>query len=93
MNAPFNFDALVDTLADRVAARVLAQLQPPPETDRDDEWLTATEAAKVAKLSPSRLETLRREGGGPAFSRDGRRVRYLRRAVNAWLARDKEKTK
>ncbi|MHB8496052.1 MAG: helix-turn-helix domain-containing protein [Casimicrobiaceae bacterium] len=75
--------ALVNLLADAVAERIAASLQ--ASAPAPDEWLLAYEAAAVAKLSTARLETLRRIGGGPPFERTGRRVRYRRADVDAWL--------
>jgi predicted DNA-binding transcriptional regulator AlpA len=74
----------VEMLADAVAPRVAALLQAPPAPP-PDEWLRPEEAAAVAKLSKARLETLRRIGGGPRFERTGRRVRYRRADIDAWV--------
>jgi hypothetical protein len=43
-------------------------------------------AADYVGLSPATLETLRIRGGGPAFSKLGRRVVYSREDLDAWLA-------
>jgi excisionase family DNA binding protein len=53
----------------------------------DDELLTPEEAAELLKLSVYHLARLRREGGGPAYSKVGHRtVRYSRVDIDAWLA-------
>jgi len=46
------------------------------------------EAAAAAYLRVSRhaLEKWRREGRGPSYIRLHRRIRYLRRDVDAWIA-------
>lgn len=43
-------------------------------------------AADYLGLSPATLETLRIRGGGPTFSKLGRRVVYAREDLDAWLA-------
>ncbi len=43
-------------------------------------------AADYLGLSPATLETLRIRGGGPTFSKLGRRVVYQREDLDAWLA-------
>ncbi len=74
-------DTLLDAIADRVAARIAARLPTPTVAapPNNDAWLTPREAAELLKCSWQRLETLRREGGGPPFVREGRRVRYARK--------------
>lgn len=49
------------------------------------ELLTERELAAMARLSPSMLQKLRREGGGAAFVRIGSAVRYPLASVHAWL--------
>jgi hypothetical protein len=83
MTATDPLTVLIEMLADAVAPRVVALLQTPVPSQ--DEWLRPDEAADVAKLSKARLETLRRIGGGPPFERTGRRVRYRRADLDAWL--------
>ncbi len=46
---------------------------------------TEKELAAVVRLSPAKLQKLRREGDGPAFVRIGSAVRYPVAGVNAWL--------
>ena len=43
-------------------------------------------AATYLGLSPATLETLRSRGGGPRFSKLGRRVVYQREELDAWMA-------
>ena len=47
-------------------------------------YMKTREAAELLGLSPRTLETYRWRGGGPAFSRSGSNVRYLRSHVVAW---------
>ena len=49
-------------------------------------YMKTKEAAALLGLSPRTLETYRWRGGGPAFSRFGSSVRYLRSHVVAWAA-------
>jgi len=88
MSADLNslLDVLADLVAERVAARLAPQAPPPQEV-----WLKADEAAAYLKLSAQRLEALRRTGRGPQFSRVGRRVRYERASLDAWLGARKPK--
>ena len=54
--------------------------------DGDIRYMKTREAAALLGLSPRTLETYRWRGGGPAFSRFGTSVRYLRSHVLAWAA-------
>lgn len=54
--------------------------------DGDTRYMKTREAAALLGLSPRTLETYRWRGGGPAFSRFGSSVRYLRSHVVAWAA-------
>ena len=56
------------------------------EMDSDTRYMKTKEAAALLGLSPRTLETYRWRGGGPAFSRFGSSVRYLRAHVVAWAA-------
>ena len=47
--------------------------------------LTEKELATAVRLSPAKLQKLRREGDGPAFVRIGSSVRYPVAGVDAWL--------
>lgn len=47
--------------------------------------LTTSATAKIIGLSPRTLESLRVRGGGPAFVKLGRAVRYERDAIIAWI--------
>jgi len=49
-------------------------------------------AADYLGLSPATLETLRIRGGGPTFSKLGRRVVYQREDLDAWLAERKRRS-
>ena len=75
---------VIATIANAIAQQVAAQLQPAPAAP-DFEWLKPKEAATHVRLSYKRLETLRRLGNGPSFERNGRRVRYSKSALDAWL--------
>ena len=67
---------------------VAADAEEEEETRMDSEtvYLKTKEAAALLGLSPRTLETYRLRGGGPAFSRFGSSVRYLRSHVLAWAA-------
>ena len=52
----------------------------------DIRYMKTREVAALLGLSPRTLETYRWRGGGPAFSRFGTSVRYLRSHVLAWAA-------
>lgn len=78
-------DSVADLIADRVADRVAERLRAGAVAAPADDYLTPKEAATVLKLSWKRLETLRREGGGPAYSKPGGRIRYKRSDLDAWL--------
>ena len=82
-------EALIARVADEVTSRVVQavgkQPSPPPERD-DQEWLTTSEAAKYLKYSRDRLEKLRSLKEGPIHTGEGRRVRYKRADLDAWLA-------
>ena len=56
------------------------------EMEGDICYMKTKEAAALLGLSPRTLETYRWRGGGPAFSRFGSSVRYLRSHVVAWAA-------
>jgi excisionase family DNA binding protein len=47
--------------------------------------INTQEAAERTGLSPRTLETLRLRGGGPAFIKLGRSVRYELSALEAWI--------
>ena len=61
-------------------------------SNRTDEWLTAAEAAAIARLSPQTLANHRYQGIGIPYSKltPGRsgRIRYRRSDVERWLAGD-----
>ena len=54
------------------------------EMDGGIRYMKTREAAELLGLSPRTLETYRWRGGGPAFSRFGSSVRYLRSHLVAW---------
>lgn len=51
-----------------------------------DGAVTEDEAAKIVGRSKFSLQTMRCRGGGPAFIKHGRHVRYIRRDLLTWLA-------
>ena len=55
----------------------------PPEIG-NNETLTPTDAASRIGLAPSTLAKMRCWGGGPAFLKLGRAVRYLRSDCITW---------
>jgi excisionase family DNA binding protein len=52
----------------------------------DEGYLSPRQAAAYLNSSPSTLAKLRCTGGGPAFTRIGRAVRYRRSDLDAWMA-------
>jgi hypothetical protein len=53
---------------------------------KDRVLLTTDEAATYCKLSPRTLAKLRVTGGGPAYHKLGRSVKYLDRDLDDWIA-------
>jgi hypothetical protein len=51
-----------------------------------DEAVAGKEASRITGLSVASLETLRVRGGGPAYLKLKKRVRYRRRDLFEWLA-------
>jgi excisionase family DNA binding protein len=52
----------------------------------NETYFTPTEAAKYLRISVSTLAKLRVYGGGPAFTRIGRAIRYTRTELDAYMA-------
>jgi excisionase family DNA binding protein len=52
----------------------------------NDTYMTAEEAARYLKSSTSTLAKRRLFGGGPAFTRIGRAVRYRKVDLDTWMA-------
>lgn len=52
-----------------------------------DEYLTVKEAAHFLRVSKSFLDKLRCTGGGPSFTRVGRKILYRRIDLEAWTRR------
>jgi excisionase family DNA binding protein len=50
------------------------------------QYLTPPEAAEYLRISVSTLAKLRVYGGGPAFTRIGRAIRYARTELDAFMA-------
>lgn len=48
-------------------------------------WLTPDETAKRLRLTRRGLEDMRKRGGGPAFYKANRVVRYRAADVDSWL--------
>jgi excisionase family DNA binding protein len=55
-----------------------------------DEILTPEQTGALLKVNERTLERWRCEGKGPAFVRLGRRVRYRRDDLEAWLVRQRQ---
>lgn len=53
----------------------------------ENPFLTVDEAADLLRLSPRSLEGFRYRGGGPRYSKAGRRVLYRRTDIEAWIER------
>jgi len=56
------------------------------EMTSETAYLRPPEFARLTGISESRLSKLRMSGGGPAFAKIGRSVRYDRAAGLAWMA-------
>jgi hypothetical protein len=53
--------------------------------DQDDRLLTDEEAAPLLGIKPATLATLRSQGRGPRYYKDGRLVRYTPRFIKEYL--------
>lgn len=62
-----------------------ARPKPPQPAETRGGAFDTRAAAKFLSLSPKTLETLRTRGGGPTFSKLGRRVVYRREDLDSWL--------
>jgi len=51
-----------------------------------NDYLTPPEAAEYLRISASTLAKLRVYGGGPAFTRIGRAIRYTRTELDTYMA-------
>jgi excisionase family DNA binding protein len=56
-----------------------------------DEYLTERQVAERLQVSEGTLRRWRSEGRGPPSLRLGRLVRYLRRDLDAWAERQRER--
>jgi predicted DNA-binding transcriptional regulator AlpA len=57
---------------------------------KKQEFLTPKQVCTWLALPPSTLADLRARGDGPAFTRlSARNIRYARRDVSAWIARNR----
>jgi excisionase family DNA binding protein len=75
-------EEVVESIAERVAARVLATMA----SSSSSPWMTADEAAKYLRCSESRVRKLTSLGDLPRH-RDGGRVLYRRDELDAFVAR------
>jgi predicted DNA-binding transcriptional regulator AlpA len=71
-------------VSDRRRQTVLADV---PESD----WLTEKEAARECNLVPKTMRNWRAMNPprGPAFHRLGRKIRYARSDIDAWVKRNR----
>ncbi len=51
-----------------------------------DEAVGTPEASRITNTPKATLETMRVRGGGPVYTKRGKRVDYIRRDLFAWLA-------
>ena len=70
---------------------VIADLPTLEEILRDypgwlDEPVETPEASRITKFAQSSLESMRVRGGGPPFSKRGRKILYIRRDLLEWVA-------
>ncbi len=68
----------------------LAELPPLVDILRDnpgwlDEAVDTQEASRITDTPAPSLETMRVRGGGPVFSKRGKKVDYIRRDLFDWL--------
>ena len=56
------------------------------EVSRNQPLLHEAQAAKMLAVSPAWLQRKRWEGGGPAYIRHGRAIRYEHSEIEAWIA-------
>jgi len=61
-----------------------------PTNHEPDRLLTADQVADLLQISRRALYEMRYLGEGPPATRVGRRLRYSRRDLNAWLASRRE---
>jgi excisionase family DNA binding protein len=54
-----------------------------------DDYLTVKEAARFLKCSKSFLDKRRCSGGGPSFTRAGRKILYRRVDLEAWTRQNR----
>ena len=62
------------------------------ESLKRKEFLTEEEAAKLFSLSAATLKTKRCRGGGPSYIKDGVRILYSRKGLQAYLDARRVKT-
>mgnify|MGYP001217342907 CR=1 FL=1 len=88
---PTDLDPAFRDLAAQVADHVARQLRTDPPIISP--WLTPSEAADYLRLDARSLETMRREGRGPKFSKVNHRiVRYHVDDLDAWLREPRDET-
>jgi excisionase family DNA binding protein len=63
-------------------------VKPPPQ----EPFLTTREAATWLRLTPNTLEKWRVQGGGPAYRKHGRYVRYHLEDLVAWSEANKRRS-
>ena len=78
-------DALVDLIAERVAAK-LALVPPPAPAPAPSEWITPEQLAAELGYERHTIPVLVRRRGLPCH-RVGRKMRFRRSDVDAWIAR------
>lgn len=52
---------------------------------KNEPLLYEAQAAKLLAVSPAWLQRKRWEGGGPAYVRHGRAIRYEQSAIDGWI--------
>ena len=83
-----------DDIAQAMDAALSKLLAPVAEIEvlRRKEFLTEEEAAKLFSMSAATLKTKRCRGGGPSYIKDGGRVLYSRKSLQAYLEGNRVKT-
>jgi hypothetical protein len=81
----------IEQAMETTLSRILAPIAE-IEAIRRKEFLTEEEAAKLFSLSAATLKTKRCRGGGPSYIKDGSRILYSRKTLQAYLESKRVKT-
>lgn len=62
------------------------------ETQHAKTVFTSKETAEYLSMSPSTLAHWRTEGRGPVYSKEGKRVHYLKKDIDTWVSENRVMT-